>query len=191
MFLSIGRNRAITRFIVIIAIISSADSWTFDYDDQEPVLEPESSFDVNNFDTLPKTDQSDFTDPMTHRFDSPKTDPVAPSTTNDLGVKGNKPIDDRQEPIDDRQEPVDDQQEPVDDQEKPILPIFGSKEKIEEGRRRYEVMKSEAPKYGACWTNAIQSLHVGCSRLNDDSQARMGLSFANCFLQKVGSKTYP
>lgn len=194
MLLLIGRSGVLTKFIVTILIISSADSWTFDYDDQEPVLEPESSSDLNNFNTLPKTDQPDFTDPTIHRFNPPQTDPDAPSTpTSDQDKKGNQPIDDHEKPIDGHERPIDDHERPIDDhgQERPILPIFGSAEKIEEGRRRYEVIKSEAPKYGVCWTNAIQSLYVGCSRLNDDSQARMGLSFANCFLEKVGSRTYP
>ena len=71
------------------------------------------------------------------------------------------------------------------------LPSMDFKSKMESGEKSYEMLKSEAPKYGVCWINAVEGLHVGCKQLDDESQARLGLSFANCFLEKIGSKTYP
>lgn len=63
--------------------------------------------------------------------------------------------------------------------------------RVRDGERSYEVLKSEAPFYGVCWLNALDSLHVACKQLDDDTQARLGLAFANCFLEKIGGRTYP
>ena len=79
----------------------------------------------------------------------------------------------------------------VNPEDEASLSMFDSAKKLDDGRKSYEMIRSESDKYGMCWTTAVQSLHVGCKSLNDDSMARMGLSFANCFLEKVGSETYP
>lgn len=63
--------------------------------------------------------------------------------------------------------------------------------RVRDGERSYELLKSEAPFYGVCWLNALDSLHVACKQLNDETQARLGLAFANCFLEKIGGRTYP
>ena len=158
---------AIMNFILVTVLVSSTHAWTFDYDDNS-VLNSKS--DESNFDNLPTANNG------------PDRDPA-----NDQHASGNVPGLDL--PV---FKPKEADPEPeIENDDVHNLPIFDSKDKIEEGRQRYEIIKAEAPKYGTCWTNAIQSLHVGCSRLNDESQARMGLSFANCFLEKVGSKTYP
>jgi len=61
------------------------------------------------------------------------------------------------------------------------------------GKIQYEVMKLDArmPRYGACWTDALEQLNTGCKHLDDDMQSRMALSFSNCFLEKAGMRTYP
>lgn len=65
------------------------------------------------------------------------------------------------------------------------------REKVRQGEKSYEMLKSEAPLYGACWLNAMDALHVGCKHLDEDVHARLGLLFANCFLEKIGDKTFP
>lgn len=71
------------------------------------------------------------------------------------------------------------------------VPSMDLQSKLESGEKSYAMFKSEIPKYGICWINAVESLHIGCKELNDETQARLGLSFTNCFLEKMGSNTYP
>jgi hypothetical protein len=47
------------------------------------------------------------------------------------------------------------------------------------------------PRYGACWKAALHRLDQGCKQLDDQVQSRLALSFANCFLEKAGIRTYP
>lgn len=156
----------------ILFFVNYSHAWTFDYDDMGPPVLNSEQPDEGNIDTglnskldiLDNMNSDGQRDPLA-KTETTSTD--SPIKTETLGESKKKNSDNLN------------------------LPIFDSKDKIEDGRRNYELIKSEVPKYGTCWTNAIQSLHVGCSRLNDEVQARMGLSFANCFLEKVGSKTYP
>ena len=60
------------------------------------------------------------------------------------------------------------------------------KEKLNELRQL-----TTMPKYSQCWTQALDNLENGCQRLSDDTQHRMALQFANCFLLKTGRVTYP
>lgn len=62
-------------------------------------------------------------------------------------------------------------------------------EKVRHGQQSYELLKSEVPVYGTCWSNAMDALHMGCKQLDDERHARLGLMFANCFLEKMGSMT--
>ncbi|CAG0882914.1 unnamed protein product [Darwinula stevensoni] len=64
---------------------------------------------------------------------------------------------------------------------------------VEEGRREYTSLIEETkyPRYGACWLEAIEYLHEGCRTLTDESQSRVALKFANCFLLKTGQIVYP
>lgn len=168
MHLVIGMN-----LVLVLLFVHYSHEWTFDYDELQPVLESELS-DERSVDASKSTDSvvsktSTYYQPVGIVSETETTTTDTPTVAFDRSN-------------------VDSDNKEIDDQD---LPIFDSKEKVEEGRQRYELIKSEAPKYGACWTNAIQSLHVGCARLNDEVQARMGLSFANCFLEKVGSKNYP
>jgi len=70
-------------------------------------------------------------------------------------------------------------------------PSMDLQSRLESGEKSYAMLKSETSKYGICWINAVENLPVGCKHLNDDTQARLGLAFANCFLEKIGSVTYP
>jgi len=60
------------------------------------------------------------------------------------------------------------------------------------GKIQYDVIKLDAqmPRYGQCWTAALKQLDSGCKQLDDDMQSRLALSFANCFLEKAGMRTY-
>lgn len=60
------------------------------------------------------------------------------------------------------------------------------KEKLNELRQL-----TTMPKYSQCWTQALDNLENGCQHLSDDTQHRMALQFANCFLLKTGRATYP
>lgn len=75
----------------------------------------------------------------------------------------------------------------------PVIPVpsMGMEARMEAGSKNYEILKAQSKSYGVCWLNAIESLHTGCRELDDETQARLGLAFANCFLEKIGQKTYP
>lgn len=62
-----------------------------------------------------------------------------------------------------------------------------------QGKMQYEIIQldSRMPRYGECWKGALHRLDRGCKRLDDDVQSRLALSFANCFLEKAGLRTYP
>jgi len=64
---------------------------------------------------------------------------------------------------------------------------------VAEGRAQYELVSRESsrPKYGSCWTSALQDLEAGCKNLDDEVQSRLALNFANCFLAKAGQNTFP
>jgi len=64
---------------------------------------------------------------------------------------------------------------------------------VAEGRAQYEMATREKsrPKYGTCWTKALEDLESGCKNLDDEMQSRLALNFANCFLAKSGQKTFP
>lgn len=50
--------------------------------------------------------------------------------------------------------------------------------------------KSNLPKYGTCWTGAIDHVEDGCRNLSEDSQSDMALHLTNCFLEMSGHDTY-
>ncbi|XP_076363078.1 uncharacterized protein LOC143253302 isoform X1 [Tachypleus tridentatus] len=68
---------------------------------------------------------------------------------------------------------------------------FENKNQLMEGQKQYEMIMSKLPQYGLCWKKAVEDLHKGCKELTDDIQSRVALKFTNCFLQKLGMKTYP
>ncbi|XP_071809895.1 uncharacterized protein [Asterias amurensis] len=47
------------------------------------------------------------------------------------------------------------------------------------------------PRYGKCWTRALEQIQEGCKHLTDDEQSLMALGFTNCHLEKAGLRTYP
>ena len=61
------------------------------------------------------------------------------------------------------------------------------------GKIQYDViaLDSQMPRYGPCWKQALRQLDAGCKKLDDDTQSRLALAFANCFLEKAGLRTYP
>ena len=70
---------------------------------------------------------------------------------------------------------------------------FDDQNKISAGRDKYEALKKEAkmPKYGPCWTQALEDVEHGCKELTDDMQHYLSLKFTNCFLLKTGRTNYP
>jgi len=64
---------------------------------------------------------------------------------------------------------------------------------ISSGQSKYQelALKSSLPKYGSCWMAALSNLASTCNELSDDSQARLALKFANCFLAQAGQPKYP
>jgi len=64
---------------------------------------------------------------------------------------------------------------------------------VAQGKMQYEIMQhdSHTPRYGSCWKNALGQLEHGCKNLDDEMQSRLSLAFTNCFLAKVGMRTYP
>ena len=65
------------------------------------------------------------------------------------------------------------------------------RDKLRQGEKSYEMFKSDAPLYGVCWLNAMDALHMGCKQLDEETHARLGLLFANCFLDKMGGTIFP
>ncbi|XP_071784082.1 uncharacterized protein [Asterias amurensis] len=47
------------------------------------------------------------------------------------------------------------------------------------------------PRYGKCWTRALEHIKEGCKNLTDDEQSIMALRLTNCHLEKAGLRTYP
>ena len=64
---------------------------------------------------------------------------------------------------------------------------------VAEGRAQYELVVREGsrPRYGACWTSALAEVTEGCKHLDDETQSRLALGLANCFLERAGQRTYP
>lgn len=61
------------------------------------------------------------------------------------------------------------------------------------GKKQYEMWQQEtkAPRYGECWTAALEELDSGCRGLTEDVQHHLALQFTNCFLIKTGRDPYP
>ena len=61
------------------------------------------------------------------------------------------------------------------------------------GQYQYQDLarQSSMPRYGPCWLTAMSKLQAGCTDLTDQSQARLALSFTNCFLAQSGQRVYP
>ena len=61
------------------------------------------------------------------------------------------------------------------------------------GKSQYQELarQSSLPRYGPCWLAALANLQSTCAQLSDMTQARLALSFANCFLAQSGQQVYP
>ncbi|XP_054720758.1 LOW QUALITY PROTEIN: uncharacterized protein LOC129230385 [Uloborus diversus] len=59
--------------------------------------------------------------------------------------------------------------------------------RIKEGEDRYNDLAKRIVPYGNCWKKSLEDLHRGCKQLTEESQSRLALSFANCFLEHSGS----
>uniref|UniRef100_W5NBV2 Uncharacterized protein n=1 Tax=Lepisosteus oculatus TaxID=7918 RepID=W5NBV2_LEPOC len=62
----------------------------------------------------------------------------------------------------------------------------------EEGRAQLQRVQGFAaqPRYGACWTRALERLRGGCRELTEDTQSRVALAFAHCHLRRSG-RSFP
>jgi len=69
----------------------------------------------------------------------------------------------------------------------------GDPTQLSHGQSQYTQLSQAAtlPKYGPCWLAALSQLQTTCSHLSDQTQARLALQFANCFLAQSGQHTYP
>ena len=65
-------------------------------------------------------------------------------------------------------------------------------DRVSAGKQEYDLLRqrSEMPRYGTCWKNAMITIQTGCKRLTDDLQSRLALAYLNCFLQGQGRDIY-
>jgi len=58
------------------------------------------------------------------------------------------------------------------------------------GRDQLTAWRGEAnrPRYGTCWSTALEALKTGCRDLTEEMQHRLTLAFTDCFLEKIGRK---
>ncbi|KAJ7317484.1 hypothetical protein JRQ81_003646 [Phrynocephalus forsythii] len=63
---------------------------------------------------------------------------------------------------------------------------------ISQGKARWQLAREWArhPRYGACWTGALDLLSTGCRELDEEQQSHIALAFAHCHLQRSG-RTFP
>ncbi|CAD5117432.1 DgyrCDS6202 [Dimorphilus gyrociliatus] len=61
---------------------------------------------------------------------------------------------------------------------------------FQDGRNRFEMYKRytdfDSPEYSECYTDALESLNIGCKYLTDDIQHRLAFKFFDCFREKLG-----
>ncbi|XP_075042169.1 uncharacterized protein LOC142101683 isoform X1 [Mixophyes fleayi] len=59
---------------------------------------------------------------------------------------------------------------------------------MEKGKAQLQVLQSFAqhPRFGDCWSRALQRVDVGCKHLNEEEQSRIALSFTHCHLERSG-----
>jgi len=75
----------------------------------------------------------------------------------------------------------------------PLSPPTPDPTALSSGQSQYQqlALKANLPRYGPCWMSALSLLSTTCSQLTDDTQARLALQFANCFLVQAGQQEYP
>ncbi|XP_075434540.1 uncharacterized protein LOC142471940 isoform X1 [Ascaphus truei] len=59
---------------------------------------------------------------------------------------------------------------------------------MEVGRVQLQKLQDFArhPRFGECWSRALQRVDVGCKRLNEEEQSRIALAFTHCHLERSG-----
>ncbi|KAM4664209.1 uncharacterized protein O3C94_012367 [Discoglossus pictus] len=59
---------------------------------------------------------------------------------------------------------------------------------MEKGRSQLQMLQDFAkhPRFGDCWTRALQRVDVGCKQLNEEEQSRIALAFTHCHLERSG-----
>jgi len=64
---------------------------------------------------------------------------------------------------------------------------------LSSGQSQYQQLslKASLPRYGPCWLSALSMLSTTCNQLTDETQARLALQFANCFLAQAGQREFP
>nr|XP_015201874.1 PREDICTED: uncharacterized protein LOC107077304 isoform X1 [Lepisosteus oculatus] len=75
---------------------------------------------------------------------------------------------------------------------RPSRPLGPDGALVEEGRAQLQRVQGFAaqPRYGACWTRALERLRGGCRELTEDTQSRVALAFAHCHLRRSG-RSFP
>ncbi|CAH2316537.1 Hypothetical predicted protein [Pelobates cultripes] len=63
---------------------------------------------------------------------------------------------------------------------------------MEKGKTELQKLQDFArhPRYGDCWTRALQTVDVGCKQLDEEQQSRIALAFTHCHLERSG-RDYP
>ncbi|XP_056121239.1 uncharacterized protein LOC130099542 isoform X1 [Rhinichthys klamathensis goyatoka] len=63
-----------------------------------------------------------------------------------------------------------------------------------EDKGRVELLRvrelSQQPRYGACWSRALEKIQSSCKDFSDDVQSKIALSFTHCHLQRSG-RSFP
>ncbi|XP_042586334.1 protein brambleberry-like [Cyprinus carpio] len=49
---------------------------------------------------------------------------------------------------------------------------------------------SRQPRYGECWSRALEKIQSSCKEFSDDVQSKIALSFTHCHLQRSG-RSFP
>ena len=68
--------------------------------------------------------------------------------------------------------------------------MAGARERAQAGEKALETYKERAEN-SVCWKGAVARLDAGCRALNDVSQSKLAIAFANCHLEKSEKTTYP
>ncbi|CAG7832714.1 unnamed protein product [Allacma fusca] len=63
---------------------------------------------------------------------------------------------------------------------------------IESGKKKVDdiILKSGLPRYGECWTAALQDLQVACKIMDSTVQSKLAFAFTSCFVEMLGFPPY-
>jgi len=65
---------------------------------------------------------------------------------------------------------------------------FVSSDRSLEDKGRVELLRvrelAQQPRYGACWSRALEKVQSSCKDFSDDVQSKIALSFTHCHLQR-------